>query len=78
MRVLATFAGFDCNNNALLLDVEIRDERKVQKLDHRWINGQRGNFPLDVPMGSRVQFFASPLHRKGGAKLTDCREVEVI
>ena len=80
LQVTATYEGTDSHGNILLHDVLVRGEKKnsIQRLDHRWLNGAHANWPGNVSVGSRIRFFASPLHRRGGAKLTDCREVGVI
>ena len=78
MQVTATYMGADHNHNILLHEVEIRGDKKIEKLDHRWLNGEHANFPPDVPVGSKVRFFASPHYRRGGARLSDVRELEVI
>lgn len=72
--VEATYAGRDKHGHHLLQDV-IQDG---EALDHRWLNGERANFPEGIEPGSRIRFIASPLHRHGGIRLTDVREVKVL
>lgn len=79
LRIIATYDGIDQNHNVILHDVEIRGERRTQiKRDHQWLNGEHANWPGNVPIGSKVRFYASPLYRPGGARLTDVREVRII
>jgi hypothetical protein len=80
LQVEAIYSLTDHRGNVLLHDVIIRGEKKnsIQRIDHRWLNGARSGWPGDVPEGSKIRFFASPLYRRGGARLTDVRQVEVI
>jgi len=79
LRITATYDGTDPHGNIILHEVAIQGDRRTDiKKDHAWLNGQHANWPGGVDVGDRVRFFASPLHRKGGARLTDIREVEVI
>jgi hypothetical protein len=79
LQVTATYKGIDQNGNHMLADCEIRGEKRTYiKRDHHYVNGIMGNFPIGVPVDAKIKFFASPLFRHGGARLTDCREVEVI
>lgn len=45
---------------------------------HCWINAEYGNFPDGIKHGARVRFWASYFPRKGGQRLTEVREVEII
>jgi hypothetical protein len=79
LRIIATYDGIDPNGNTILHEVEIRGDRRTDiKKDHAWLNGAHANWPGKVPVGARVRFFASPLHRRGGARITDVRQLEVI
>ena len=80
LQVTATYEGIDSHGNILLHDVLVRGEKKnsIQKVDHRWLNGTRSGWPGGVEPGVRVRFYASPLYRPGGARLTDIREIVVI
>lgn len=80
LQVEATYEGTDSHGNILLHDVLVRGEKKnsIQRLDHRWLNGAHANWPGNVDVGARVRFYASPLYRPGGARLSDVRELEVI
>ena len=79
LRVEAVYDGIDANGNIMLHEVTIRGERNsIQRLDHRWLNGARSGWPQGIPEGSKVRFYASPLYRRGGARITDVRQVEVI
>jgi len=47
------------------------------------LHGERSNFPGPeypdgIPEGARIRFFACLFPREGGARLTDCRQLEVI
>jgi hypothetical protein len=55
----------------------MRSKSDIKK-DHAWLNGAHANWPGKVPIGARVRFYASPLHRRGGARITDVRQLEVI
>ena len=80
LRVEATYEGIDSHGNILLHEVTIRGEKKnsIQRLEHRWLNGARSGWPGGIESGSRVRFYASPLYRPGGARITDIREVVVL
>jgi len=79
LRIIATYDGTDSNGNILLHEVSIQGDRRTDiKKDHAWLNGQHANWPGNVDVGSRVRFFASPLYRRGGAKLTDIRDLKVL
>ena len=80
LQVTATYEGTDSHGNILLHDVLVRGEKKnsIQRLEHRWLNGARSGWPGGVAPGSRVRFFASPLYRHGGARITDIREMVVL
>ena len=79
LRIIATYDGIDPNGNIILHEVTIRGDRRTDiKKDHAWLNGAHANWPENVAVGARVRFYASPLHRRGGAKITDVRQLEVI
>ena len=80
LQVTATYEGTDTHGNILLHDVLVRGEKKnsIQKVDHRWLNGEHANWPGNVAVGSRVRFYASPLYRPGGARITDVRNLVVL
>jgi hypothetical protein len=78
IRIEAIYQGIDDNGNHLLLDVKGDLTR-----DHAYLNGERSNFPgpeypEGIPAGSRIRFFACIFPRRGGARLTDIRQLEVI
>ena len=73
MRIEATYRGQDRHGHHMLEDLD-GDVRA----DHRYINGVFGNWPSGVPIGARVSFYASPLYRPGGPRITDVREVRVL
>ena len=80
LQVTATYEGTDSHGNILLHEVTIRGEKKnsIQRLDHRWLNGAHANWPGNVDVGDRARFYASPLYRPGGARITDFREMVVL
>jgi len=79
LRITATYDGIDQHGNIILHGVSIQgDRRTCIKKDHAWLNGQHANWPGNVEAGSKVRFFASPLYRKGGARITDVRQLEVL
>lgn len=71
-KIEATYQGIRSENHIL---TEVSGD---VKRDHLWINGSRGNFPDDVPIGSRVKFFASLLDTRNGPRITDVRELAII
>jgi hypothetical protein len=78
IRIEATYQGIDDNGNHLLSDVHGDMVR-----DHAYLNGERSNFPGPeypdgIKAGSRIRFFACIFPRRGGARLTDAREIQVI
>ena len=73
LRLEATYDGQDCHGHHILKDV-----RGDMVRSHAWLNGERSNFPDGIQPGTRVRFFACLFPRRGGARLTDCRQVEVI
>ena len=77
--ITATYDGIDPHGNIILHEVAIQGDRRTSiKKDHAWLNGQHANWPGNVDVGSKVRFFASPLHRKGGARITDVRDLKVL
>ena len=79
LRITAIYDGIDPHGNIILHEVSIQGDRRTNaKKDHAWLNGQHVNWPGNVDVGSKVRFFASPLYRRGGARITDIREVEVV
>lgn len=73
IRIEATYQGIDANGNHLLLDVAGDMTR-----DHAYLNGERSNFPEGIQPGKRIRMFCCIFPRRGGARLTDCREVKII
>jgi|GEM_PF-6075881 hypothetical protein len=45
---------------------------------HAWLNAEHGGFPDGIRHGTRVRFWCSFHNRPGGARLTDCRQVEIL
>jgi len=79
LRITATYDGTDPNGNIILHEVSIQGDRRTDvKKDHAWLNGQHANWPGGVDVGSRVRFYASPLYRRGGPRLTDVRSLVIL
>lgn len=45
---------------------------------HCWLNSEHSGFPDGIEHGTKVRFWASYFPRKGGQRLTECREIEII
>jgi hypothetical protein len=69
----AIYGGRDRNGHHILTNVT-----GTLRRDWYYVNGQRGNFPSNVPVGSIITFYASPIYTKAGPRITDVREVEII
>lgn len=78
LRLEATYDGQDCHGHHILKDV-----RGDMCRDHAYLNGERSNFPgpeypMGIEPGSRIRFHACLFPRRGGARLTDVRDLKVI
>jgi hypothetical protein len=59
--------------------VQIENGERVPYRDgHVWLNAEYGCFPEGIRHGARVRFWCSFHNRPGGARLTDCRQVEIV
>ena len=73
LKLEAIYEGQDKHGNHILSDV-----KGDMKRSHAYLNGSHANFPEGIKTGSRIKFFACLFPRMGGARLSDCREVQVI
>ena len=73
LKITARFDGRKRKGNIILRDVQGDLVR-----DHFWLNKSYNDFPADIPVGSRISFFADIFESPGGPKLTDIREIRVI
>ena len=64
----------------LFTDVFIYENgiKKPFRDQHCWLNAVWGNWPEGLKHGDRVTFWASTHPRRGGCKITEARQIEIV
>lgn len=70
--------GYEMPHHLIQEVMVIEKGHKKPFRDHVWCNAGHSGFPDGIPHGARVRFWASYFPRKGGQRLTEVREVEII
>jgi len=81
IRLEATYAGrgYEKPHHLFTEVVQIdHGMRKAYRDGHAWLNAEFSGFPDGIEHGAKVRFWASYFPRKGGQRLTECREIEII
>jgi hypothetical protein len=73
LKIRARFDGRKRGGNIILRDIQGDITR-----DHLWLNRKHNDFPAEIPVGSRISFFADIYEAFDGPKLTSIREVKVL